>query len=195
MKKYINFKFEKINFLAFIVLALTIIWVKFFNITEIQENTIYENIAVLPLLLGIILCLKCKNYKVFFRFLSLILFLALAREFSYGRVPFCAIEGSQGHEFYPWSYYKYGFLANIFVGTYIVFSIIYAIINKIWNDIIEIFQRVQIPFWSFFITFICIAIQEISEHSFENTVVEETVEFMIYCLTYGIIWIYYKKIK
>ena len=195
MKKYISFYFNKINFLAIFVLILTFIWVKAFNITEIQENTIYENIAVLPLLSGIFLCIKSKKHKIFFNFIALALFLAIAREFSYGRVPFCAVEGSGGHDFYPWKHYKYGYLANIFVGLYIICGILYALINKIWFDIIEIVKKVQIPFWSFFMTFICIIIQEIFEHSFENTVVEETAEFMIYCFTFAIVWIYYKKLN
>lgn len=195
MKKYIDFSFDKMNFLAIAVLLLSFLWAKIFNISEILENTIYENIAVLPLIAGIYFCLKSKKYKIFFRFIALILFLAIAREFSYGRVPFCAIEGTGGHEFYPWSYYKYGFLANIFVGIYIALGIIYALVNKIWLDIAEIFKKVPIPFWSFLMTFICIFIQEISEHKFENTVVEEIMEFTIYTLTFVIVFIYYKKLK
>jgi len=195
VKKFLDFKFYKINNIAFVVLILSVIWAKVFNIVEIQENTIYENISILPLIAGIVLCIKSKNHKVFFNFIALILFLAIAREFSYGRVPFCAIEGSNGHEFYPWKHYKYGYLANIFVGIYIISGIIYALINKIWLDIIEIFKKVPVPFWSFLTTFVCIFIQEIYEHNFENTVVEEISEFIIYTLTFCIVWIYYKKLN
>ena len=195
MKKFLDFSFDKINFLAILILIVSVFWAKLFNVTEIQENTIYENIAIVPLLLGIILCYKSKNYKVFFNFVALILFLAIAREFSYGRVPFCAIEGSQGHDFYPWSHYKYGYLANIFVGIYIIGGILYGLINKIWIDIIEILKKIPIPFWNFLMVFICIVIQEYSEHYLENTVIEEIMEFTIYTLTFTIIWIYYKKSK
>ena len=195
MKKFLDFSFDKINYLAILVLIVSVFWAKLFNITEIQENTIYENIAIVPLFLGIILCYKSKNYKVFFNFVALILFLAIAREFSYGRVPFCAIEGSNGHDFYPWSHYKYGYLANIFVGIYIIGGILYGLINKIWIDIIEILKKIPIPFWNFLMVFICIVIQEYSEHYLENTVIEEIMEFTIYTLTFTIIWIYYKKSK
>ena len=170
-------------------------WVKVFNIVEIQENTIYENVAVLPLIAGIVLCIKSKNYKVFFNFAALILFLVIAREFSYGRVPFCAIEGSNGHDFYPWKHYKYGFLANIAVGIYIILSCIYALVSRIWVDIAQIAKKVPIPFWNFLSVFICIFVQEIYEHKYENTVVEEIAEFLIYALTFTIVWIYYKKIN
>ncbi|MBQ8476688.1 hypothetical protein IJ531_06480 [bacterium] len=193
MKKFISFSFDKMNYLAVFVLIVSVIWAKAFNIVEIQENTIYENIAVLPLIAGIIICLKSKSHKVFFNFIALILFLAIAREFSYGRVPFAAIPDSQGHDFYPWSHYKYGYLANIFVGIYIALGCLYALINKIWIDIIEIVKKVPIPFWSFLIALVCVVIQEISEHSFENTVVEEIAEFVIYSVTFAIVWIYYKK--
>ncbi len=193
MRKYVDFSFDKTNYIAIFVLIISILWVKIFNIVEIQENTIYENIAVLPLLAGIFICIKSKKNKVLFNFVALILFLAIAREFSYGRVPFCAIEGSNGHDFYPWNHYKYGYLANIFVGIYIALSVLYALINKIWVDIVDIFNKVKIPFWSFFLTFICVFVQELSEHSFENTVIEEITEFTIYCLTFTIVWIYAKK--
>ena len=194
MKKFLDFSFDKINFLAVFVLITSVIWVKLFQITEIQENTIYENIAVLPLSAGIFLCLKFKSHKVFFNFLALMLFLVIAREFSYGRVPFCAIEGTEGHDFYQWSHYKYGFLANIFVGIYIALSILYALFNKIWVDIIDIFKKTTIPFWSFFSIFICILFQEFSEHTFDNTVIEEIAEFLIYTLIFCVVWIYYKKL-
>ena len=195
MKKFFDFSFNKINFLAFFVLIISVLWVKLFNITEIQENTIYENISVVPLLAGIFLCLKAKKHKVFFNFTALILFLVIAREFNYGRVPFCAIEGTNGHDFYPWSHYKYGYLANIFVGIYIGLSILYALINKIWKDIIEIIKKIPVPFWNFLMIFICIFIQEIYEHNFENTVIEEITEFIIYTLTFSLVYIYYKKVK
>jgi len=193
--KFLDFSFSKMNFLVIFVLIISIIWVKLFNIVEIQENTIYENIAILPLIAGIILCIKSKKHKVFFNFIALILFLAIAREFSYGRVPFCAIEGSDGHDFYPWKHYKYGYLANIIVGIYIALSCLYALINKIWIDITDIVKKVPVPFWNFLSIFICIIIQEIFEHRFENTVVEEISEFLIYTLTFTIVWIYYRKIN
>ena len=195
MKKYINFSFDKINFLAVVVLILSVLWVKIYNISEIMENTIYENIAVLPLLAGIFLCIKSKNHKVFFNFIALILFLALAREFSYGRVPFCAIEGSNGHFFYPWSHYKYGCIAHIAVVLYIVAAFLYALLNKIWVDVSEILKKIPVPFWSFFAVFICILVQVYSEHKLENTVIEEIMEFVIYTLTFCIVWFYYKKSK
>ena len=195
MKLNIDFSFDKMNFIAIFILMISVIWVKAFNIVEIEENTIYENLAIIPLVAGIIFCLKSKNHKVFFNFIALILLLAIAREFSYGRVPFCAIEGTQGHQFYPWKHYKYGFLAHIFVGLYIASGILYALFNKIWVDIIEIIKKVPVPFWSFLSVFICVFIQEIYEHRFENTVVEEIAEFIIYTLTFVIVYIYYKKLN
>lgn len=195
MRKYIDFSFDKVNLFAAIVLVLSFLWAKIFNVSEILENTIYENISILPLLAGIFFCIKSKKNKVFFNFIALILFLVIAREFSYGRVPFCAVEGSGGHAFYPWKHYKYGFLAHIFVGIYIVSGILYALINKIWIDIAEIFKKVSIPFWSFLSVFICIFIQEYFEHHLENTVVEEIMEFTIYTLVFAIVFIYYKKLN
>ena len=193
MKKFFDFSFYKMNYLPVVILILTAIWVKTFNISEILENSVYENIAIIPLIAAIILCFKAKNHKVFFRFVALVLLLIIGREFNYGRVPFCAIEGTNAHEFYPWSHYKYGFLAHIFIGAYIAIIALYALVNKIWTDLIEIINKAPIPVWTALGVFICIFFQFFSEHRFENTIVEEAAEFTIYCCVFVFAWIYYQK--
>jgi len=194
MKKFLDFHFYKVNYIAIFILIISILWVKLFNISEIYENTIYENIAVIPLLISIFLCLKIKNHKIFFRVLAMLILLITLREFNYGRVPFCAMPDNP-HEFYSWSHYKYGWVAHIIIGIYMIIGILYGLFNKICIDIIDIIKKTAFPFWSFSGAFICVIIQYLSERKLHNTVLEEIAEFIIYCLVFAITYIYYQKLK
>lgn len=194
MKKYIDFKFYPQNFIAVAVLVLSLIYFKIFNVEEILENTIYENIAVIPLLAGFFLCLRAKKHKVIFRMIAIFLLLLVGREFNYGRVPFCAIPDNP-HEFYPWSHYKYGYLAHVFIGIYIAIGIIYGLVNKFWVDIVEIIKKVAFPFWTYFMAVGFIIIQMYCEKVLDYTPLEEMSEFIIYCLILALVMIYTKKVQ
>ncbi len=192
MLKKLDFKFQKIDIIAIIVFIVSIIWAKIFMIEEILENTIYENIAIIPLILGIIYCIRAKKYRTFFIFCSLILFLMIAREFSYGRVLFCQLPDNP-HDYYPWSHYKYGFLAHIVVGIYIAASCIWALYKKIWVDIIGLINNIKFPIWTFLAAFLMTFLQIYSEKFLHNTALEEIAEFTLYCLIFSFIYIYCKK--
>ena len=86
MLKVLDFKFYKENYIAIVALVFSVFFIKIFNLTQIDENTLLENIQLLALFGGFIASVKAKNYKIFFTFLGLIILLMLAREISYGRV-------------------------------------------------------------------------------------------------------------
>ncbi|MBQ3642773.1 hypothetical protein II906_12740 [bacterium] len=194
MKKFLDWHFYNVNFISIAVLVLSILWIKLCNISIIYENSIYENIAIIPLTLGIIYCLKEKNHKVLFRMIAMVLFLAIAREFSYGRVPFAQMPDNP-HNYYSWSHYKYGWLAHVIIGIYIAAGFLYGIVNKFWLDVKEVFKKVPIPVWSFILTFIYIIIQMYDEKVLETSLIEEVMELSIYCMTFAIVYIYYKKLQ
>ena len=191
--KYSDLKLQKTDILAFLAIIFSIIYIKIFNLTEIVENGFLENISLIPLSFGVFICWKSKDCKIFFKVVSLIFFLMLMRELSYGRVIFCAIP-DQPNEFYPWSHYKYGYLAHIFVGIYIFGIFIYGFLNKIWLDIIKIIRKVKLPIWTFLYSFICIFLQIFFERA-GNTLIEETSELVLYCLMISICLIYINKLK
>jgi len=84
--KFLDFKFYKENYLAILALIIGVIFIKIFNLVEIQENSFLENIQLVALFAGFIACIKTKKYKTFFTFLALVMLLMFAREISYGRV-------------------------------------------------------------------------------------------------------------
>ena len=194
MFKCLDFGFKKADLIALIALIGCYIFIKVTGINEIYENSLLENMQLIPLLLGSIICFKSKNNKIFFRFIALILILAFLRELSYGRVIFCAIP-DMPHEFYKWSHYKYGWLAHVLIGVYIAFGCIWALVNKIWLDIADVFKKVKIPVITFLIAFAAIGAQLYSEKYFHNTKIEETAELIIYCTVLSLVIIYYNKLK
>ena len=180
--KFLDFKFYKENYLAIIALIISVIFIKIFNLIEIQENSFLENIQLVALFGGFIACLKTKKYKTFFTFVGLIMLLMFAREISYGRV---FVDENVVH------FNKK--LCHILVGIYIGASILYAIIKKIWIDVIEIIKNIAFPFWTFFASILCVVVQLLSEKYLHSTCIEETAEFMLYSLILALILIYRKK--
>ena len=194
IKNYLDFGFKKSDLIALFALLACFLFIKLTGTNEIYENSLLENMQLIPLGLGSIICFRAKNHKVFFRFIALILILAFLRELSYGRVIFCAMPDNP-HEFYKWSHYKYGWLAHVFIGIYIAGSVIWALFNKIWVDIADILKKVKMPVLTFLIAIFAIAAQVYSEKNLHNTIVEETAELIIYCTVLSLVLIYLNKLK
>lgn len=180
--KVLDFKFHKENILALIALIISIIFIKIFNLSEILENSFLENIQLIALLAGFFACLKTKKYKTFFTFLALIFLLMFAREISYGRV---FIDESQVH------FNKK--LCHILVGIYMGASVLYALIKKIWVDIVDIIKNIAHPIWTFLASFACVFIQIFSEKHLHNSCIEETAELILYTLMVVLVLVYRKK--
>jgi hypothetical protein len=105
-----------------------------------------------------------------------------AREISYGRV---FIDESQIH------FNKK--LCHILVGIYIGAGVLYALIKKIWIDVINIIKNIKFPIWTFLIAIACVLIQILSEKTLHNSLIEETVELMLYCAMVALVLIHKKK--
>lgn len=182
MKKFLDLKFYKENYLALIALIISVAFIKIFNLAEIEENSLLENLQLVALFGGFIACFKTKKYKTFFIFLSLILLLMFGREISYGRV------------FIDENVVNFNrHLCHILVGIYIALSVLWALIRKIWVDIIDMIKNIKFPLWTFLASFICVFAQLISEKYLHNSCIEETAEFMLYSLILALILIYRKK--
>ena len=178
----LDFKFYKENFLIILSLIASVIFIKIFNLETIEENTLLENLQLVALLGGFFVSIKTKNHKTFFTFLAMLFLLMFAREISYGRV------------FVDESVVQFNKkLCHILVGIYIGIGVLYALIKKIWVDIIDMIKNIKFPFWTFLIAILCVLIQIISEKTLHNSCVEETVEFMLYCSMVVLALIYQKK--
>lgn len=182
MLKVLDFKFYKENYIAIIALIISVAFIKIFNLQSIEENSLLENLQLVALFFGFIASIKTKNYKTFFTFLALILILMFMREISYGRVFIDETQINFNRK-----------LCHILVGIYMAGSVLYALINKIWINIMNMIKNIKFPVWTFLMSFGCVFAQLISEKYLDNTCIEETAEFMLYCLILSLILIYKKK--
>lgn len=174
-------------------MSLVIILLKLYGINEIPENSLVENIQVIVLAFATVYCLyqrrKNPEYKAINTFFAMVLFLMTMRELSYGRCIFCCVEGSTS-EFYPWSYYKYGYLANIVVLLYVAAFSAYGLINEIWKSIWQALKTVKIPLVSAIILIVAIVAALTGERVFDSTFIEENAEFLAYCTIFTILYYY-----
>ncbi len=190
---YFDLNFRKVNAIMILLFVLCIVAAKVLHITEIPENSLLENLQLVALFAGFVLCFRFKNNKALFNFAAMIIFLMVMRELSYGRCIFCQLPDDP-HNFYPWSHYKYGFLAHVFVGIYIAASALYAIINKVWIDIKEVITKAKFPVWDFAFMGALTVLQIYGESVAHNSCLEEIAEFMLYSVIFGFVYYYYKKI-
>lgn len=190
--KLIDFKYvvNAAFVLASFVICLLFLWV--FNIDHIPENSLIENSQLVVLAAAFILCIKMKSHKALFRFGAMVIFLMFMRELSYGRCIFSQLPDNP-HEFYPWSHYKYGWLAHVVIGIYIVGALVYAAVTKIWIDIKNILEKTKFPFWDFVVMAFLTGMQYIGEKILDNTVLEETAELSIYVAILALTYYFYKK--
>lgn len=180
------------DFAVIVITAVLVCVLKFMGITEIPENSLVENIQLLALFGGILVCFFTRNnpeYKTLNRFLAMILILMFLREISYGRCIFCQIDGNP-HEFYPWKHYKYGYLAHVFIGGYIAAIALYGIINKVWLSAFNALKSVKFPVISTVLAIFAIVIQLYAEKVTKSTFVEEISELSIYIIIATVIYYY-----
>lgn len=195
LKKYVNFDFKSTA--IFILLTIVAVGGAYLcGVREIQENSLLENTQLVALFVGILFCLCPKNnkeYKVINILFALIIFLFFMREISYGRVFFAQIPDT--HDFYPWSHYKYGYLAHVMVGIYIAGTVIYAICKKAFVKIWEAMQKTQVPFWNVVLLFSAIFVQLLAEKKLHDTVIEEMMELLMYCIIAYVVFKYNKSLR
>lgn len=190
IKEFIDFGFKKSDLIAYFACIFCFVAVSLLNITEIYENSILENLQLVPLFIAAIICFKAKNHKSLFIIAGLFIILFFFRELSYGRVIYGAIPNTQ-NEFYPLSHFKYGYLTNVIIGIYIGIALLFGIIKKIWKDIFSLIKEVKFPLWTFLFIIIFIIFEILGEKA-DNTVLEEIAELTIYCLILSLCLIYKK---
>lgn len=92
--------------------------------------------------------------------------------------------------FLSWSYYKYGYLANIVVLLYVATFSAYGLINEIWKSVWQALKTVKFPLVSAIILIVAIVATLTGERVFDNTFIEENAEFLTYCTIFTMLYYY-----
>ena len=186
---HIDFRVYSVTIIAIMSLLAIVPCVKFLPETFGYENGVIENIQMITLLVGFILCVISKARKKIFYFAALIMLLLAAREVNYGRTLFFPIPG-EVNAYYSWKEIRHGWLVNPLVGLYITGTALYFIISKAYSQMLDIIKNVKLPVWNFILLFVGIGLGEYAEKATENYVFEEISELLFYVALVGIIWLY-----
>lgn len=157
------------------------------------ENGPIENIQMIILLIIFIFCLRAKENKKFYIFLSLVITVIALREINCGRTLFFAIPG-QENEFYKWSEIKYGYLAHPLFGLYILLVAFYFIKNKLYIPLRNYITKYTIPVYNTVFLIIGLMLGLYADKNTNNFVFEEMAELLLYISLAGIVF-YYGFIK
>ena len=161
------------------------------------ENGVLENIQLILLLIGFILCMKYKNNTPdtensmvkFFRFAALVLIILFLREINCGRTIFFPIPG-EVNAFYGWKDIQYGWLAHPIYGLYMAYVAYYFFSNKIFATLWNIVKNVKFPILNIILMAVGMIWGTLAEEVFHNMVMEEITELLFYTSLMGIIYLY-----
>lgn len=171
-----------------------------------NENGILENLQLIVLLCGFILCLSYKKIKSkqnqdneitsvdesmvkFFKFAALVIVILFLREINCGRTIFFPIPG-EVNAFYGWKDLKYGWLAHPLYGLYMAYVGIYFLINKLFLTLWDIIKNIKFPVWNIVLMIVGIIGGILGEEVYHNMVMEEITELLFYVSLVSIIYLY-----
>ena len=196
IEKHVDFEFYMVTLLSLVIASL--IWPAIMCLpgTWGYENGVIENLQMVFLFVGFILCLKSKYNKKFFIFAGLLISIIMLREINCGRTLFFPIPGTV-NQFYKWKDIPYGYLAHPLYGAYIAGVVIYFLKNKCYIPLKNMITKVKLPIWNFFLLFAGMGLGELAEKCSKYVpnpfVFEEMGELLFYVSLVGIIWLYTKN--
>ena len=153
------------------------------------ENSLFENIQLIVLLIGFIISIKAKNNKKFFNFVAMVLIILFLREINCGRTIFFAIP-REINSFYKWQDLKYGYLAHPIFGLYMIFTAFYFLKNKLYLRLRDFITKTRLPVCDIIMMLLGMSIGLAAEKHIGNVLLEETGELLFYTALVGIIYLY-----
>ena len=156
------------------------------------KNSMLENAQML--ILGFCLYLTCtaRPQTPLYVFISLVLFLVLAREVNFGRTLFIFADPQNACIYPKWKDIEYGWLAHIIVGLYMLWMLVYFFWRRVWYEMWSILKNYGLPVpetllagGSLLISLLC--------DSMHHCLAEELSEVVLYVVSAGIIYLYSRK--
>ncbi len=204
--KHLDFKIYGVTWIAILNTILIAPCILYLPEKYGNENGILENLQLIVLLCGFILCLSYKKIKSkqnqdneitsvdesmvkFFKFAALVIVILFLREINCGRTIFFPIPG-EVNAFYGWKDLKYGWLAHPLYGLYMAYVGIYFLINKLFLTLWDIIKNIKFPVWNIVLMIVGIIGGILGEEVYHNMVMEEITELLFYVSLVSIIYLY-----
>lgn len=196
IESHFDFNIYPVTWIAILIALLIVPCILYLPERFGYENGILENIQLVTLLIGFILCLCCQKITLsnnsmikFFRFAALVLVILFLREINCGRTIFFPIPG-EINSFYGWKDIKYGWLAHPVYGLYMAYVVFYFLRNGLFITLWKIIKNIKFPIWNIILMLIGMIWGTLAEKFFHNMVMEEITELLFYVSLTGIIYLY-----
>ncbi|MBS6602139.1 MAG: hypothetical protein KH301_00080 [Brachyspira sp.] len=197
---HLDFKVYPVTWIAIANALLIVPCIMFLPKEFGYENGLLENIQLIALLVGFIICLLYPKYNKeesnekpalvkFFRFAALVIVILFLREINCGRTIFFPVPG-EVNTFYGWKEIKYGWLAHPLYGLFMTGVGVYFLINKLFITLWHLIKNVKFPVWNIVLMVIGMVWGTLAEEVFHNMVMEEITELLFYVALAGIIYLY-----
>lgn len=197
---HLDFKVYPVTWIAIVNALLIVPCIMFLPKEFGYENGLLENIQLIALLVGFILCLLYPKYNKeeseekpalvkFFRFAALVIVILFLREINCGRTIFFPVPG-EVNTFYGWKEIKYGWLAHPLYGIFMTGVGFYFLLNKLFITLWHLIKNVKFPVWNVILMVIGMVWGTLAEEVFHNMVMEEITELLFYVALAGIIYLY-----
>lgn len=197
---HLDFKVYPVTWIAIVNALLIVPCIMFLPEKFGYENGLLENIQLIVLLVGFILCLLYPKYNKeesdespalvkFFRFAALVIVILFLREINCGRTIFFPVPG-EVNTFYGWKEIKYGWLAHPLYGLFMTGVGFYFLMNKLFITLWHLIKNVKFPVWNVILMIIGMVWGTLAEEVFHNMVMEEITELLFYVALAGIIYLY-----
>lgn len=202
---HLDFKIYPVTWIAIINALLIAPCILYLPQKYGYENGLLENIQLVALLAGFILCLAYSKFNKpeeteegekqhtsmvkFFRFAALVIIILFLREINCGRTIFFPVPG-EVNTFYGWKDIKYGWLAHPLYGLYMAYVAFYFFFNKLFITLWNIVKNVKFPVWNVLLMIVGMIGGTLGEEVYHNMVMEEITELLFYVSLTGIIYLY-----
>ena len=202
---HLDFRIYPVTWVAIIVAILVAPCVLYLPEKYGYENGLLENLQMVTLLVGFLICIFYSNFKKtpegeasspakkymvkFFYFAAMVIGILALREVNCGRTLFFPVPG-EVNTYYGWKDIKYGWLAHPLYGLYMAYVAFYFLKNKLFITLWQLIKNIKFPVWNIILMIIGMTLGMIAEKSLHNMVFEEITELLFYVSLVGIICIY-----
>ena len=189
LMRFLDWRFRNTSWFALVVVVLCVLGRFLLPDSWGNKNSPLETLQMVALFAGLFLTCTAKKYRNLFVFLSLVLFVVIAREVNFGRTLFIFANPEDANQFPKWKDMEYGWLAHVLVGCYMAGNLIYFVWRKVWRDIFSLLSMVRLPVWDALLA----SAGLVTSLAFEMThdrLSEELSELVLYVCGVGILYLY-----